>query len=86
MLMTTPGPAVGVSVFLDPIIEDLGLTRSLVSLLYMLGTLTGSLACGGMALVQGVLTLGLVSTNAINVFRGLALPSASAPFRSCLNG
>ncbi|MGL6132802.1 MAG: MFS transporter [Prochlorococcaceae cyanobacterium] len=98
------------SVFLDPIIEDLGLTRSLVSLLYMLGTLAGSLAlpwigrgidrfgtrravvaiaalfslaCGGMALVQGVLTLGLgfiairglgqgalglVSINAINLW------------------
>ncbi|WP_254977291.1 MFS transporter [Cyanobium sp. ATX 6A2] len=108
--MTTPGQTVGVSVFLDPIIDDLGLTRSLVSLLYMLGTLTGSLAlpwigrgidrfgtrravvaiavlfslaCGGMALVQGVVTLGLgfiairglgqgalglVSINAINLW------------------
>ncbi|GEM_PF-4867516 len=37
-------PPVGVSVFLDSIIADLGLSRSLVSLLYMLGTLTGSLS------------------------------------------
>lgn len=44
MLMTTPGQTVGVSVFLDPILGDLGLSRSLASLLYMLGTLGGSLA------------------------------------------
>jgi len=29
MLMTTPGQTVGVSVFLDPIIADLGVPRSL---------------------------------------------------------
>ncbi len=44
LLMTTPGQTVGVSVFLDPMITDLGLSRAEVSLLYMLGTLTGSLA------------------------------------------
>jgi len=44
MLMTMPGQTVGVSVFLDPIIADLGVPRSLVSLLYMVGTLTGALA------------------------------------------
>lgn len=43
LLMTTPGQTVGVSVFLDSIIEDLGLSRSLVSLLYLLGTFSGSL-------------------------------------------
>jgi sugar phosphate permease len=42
MLMTTPGQTVGISVFLDKIIAELGLTRSTVSLLYMLGTLGGS--------------------------------------------
>jgi MFS family permease len=42
MLMTTPGQTVGVSIFLDKIIAELGLTRSIVSLLYMVGTLTGS--------------------------------------------
>lgn len=43
LLMTTPGQTVGVSVFLDKIITELGVSRSLVSLLYMMGTLTGSL-------------------------------------------
>ena len=42
MIMTTPGQTVGVSVFLDKIIADLGLSRSAVSLLYTLGTLVGS--------------------------------------------
>ncbi|MFP5268973.1 MFS transporter [Coleofasciculus sp.] len=96
--------------FLDKIIAELGLSRSVVSLLYMLGTLTGSfslpfigrfidrkgprtavaaiaslfaLACVGMGLVQGLVTLGLgfiairglgqgslglVSTNVINLW------------------
>ncbi|NEO26103.1 MAG: MFS transporter, partial [Kamptonema sp. SIO4C4] len=42
MLMTTPGQTVGVSVFLDPIINDLGLSRSVVSGLYTVATLLGS--------------------------------------------
>ncbi|MGF1571152.1 MAG: hypothetical protein ACFCVD_24265 [Nodosilinea sp.] len=42
-LMTTPDQTIGVSVFLDSIITDLGLIRSTVSLLYLLGTLSGSL-------------------------------------------
>lgn len=126
MLMTTPGQTVGVSVFLDKIIADLGLSRSVVSLLYMLGTLGGSfslpfvgrfidrrrprgaviaiaslfaLACVGMGFVQGLVTLGfgfiairglgqgslgLVSTNAINLWfvqrRGLALSLSGIGF------
>jgi sugar phosphate permease len=44
LFMTTPGQTVGVSVFLDSIIGDLGLSRSTVSLLYTFATLTGSLA------------------------------------------
>lgn len=44
MFMTAPGQTLGVSVFLDRIIEDLGVTRSTVSLLYTIGTLTGALA------------------------------------------
>lgn len=43
-MMTIPGQTVGVSVFLDKIIEELGVTRSTVSLLYTAGTLAGSLA------------------------------------------
>ncbi|GGO38268.1 MFS transporter [Deinococcus humi] len=44
VIMTTPGQTVGVSAFLDPIIKELGLSRSLVSTLYLLGTLMGALA------------------------------------------
>lgn len=44
IMMTTPGQTVGVSVFLDRIIADLGLSRSGISLLYTIGTLAGSLA------------------------------------------
>lgn len=43
MIMTTPGQTVGVSIFLDPIIADLGLSRSFVSTLYLFGTLAGSM-------------------------------------------
>jgi sugar phosphate permease len=42
MIMTAPGQTFGVSVFLDPIIADLGLSRPAVSLLYTIGTLVGS--------------------------------------------
>ncbi len=42
MFMTTPGQTLGVSVFLDRIIQDLGLSRASVSLLYTIGTLLGS--------------------------------------------
>ncbi|MDZ7799800.1 MAG: MFS transporter [Trueperaceae bacterium] len=41
-MMTVPGQTIGVSVFLDPILVDLGATRSTVSLLYTIGTLIGS--------------------------------------------
>ncbi len=44
LMMTTPAQTVGVSVFLDPIIDDLGTTRASVSLVYTLGTLAGALA------------------------------------------
>ena len=42
MFMTTPGQTLGVSIFLDRIIQDLGLSRASVSLMYTLGTLIGS--------------------------------------------
>lgn len=44
MAMTIPGQTVGVSVFLDSIIADLGMGRSAVSATYTLGTLAGSLS------------------------------------------
>ena len=43
MMMTLPGQTVGVSVFLDGIIADLGVSRAEVSTLYLIGTLGGSL-------------------------------------------
>lgn len=44
MVMTTPGQTLGVAVFLDPILTDLGAERGTVSLLYTLGTLAGAVA------------------------------------------
>ncbi|MEX1249237.1 MAG: MFS transporter [Acidimicrobiia bacterium] len=43
MAMTIPGQTVGVSVFLDPMIAELGVSRSAVSAVYMVGTVAGSL-------------------------------------------
>ncbi len=42
--MTGPGQTIGVSVFVDPLIGDLDLTRSQVSTAYLIGTLLGALA------------------------------------------
>ncbi len=42
--MSAPGQTIGVSVFIDPLIADLGLTRSQVSTAYLIGTLLGALA------------------------------------------
>ena len=41
---TGPGQTIGVSVFVDPMIADLNLTRSQVSLAYLIGTLVGAAA------------------------------------------
>ena len=43
LTMTIPGQTIGVSVVLDPIIDELGLGRSVVSATYTAGTLAGSL-------------------------------------------
>ena len=42
--MTGPGQTIGVSVFVDPLIADLHLTRSQVSTAYLIGTLAGAFA------------------------------------------
>ena len=42
--LTGPGQTVGVSVFVDPMIETLGLTRSELSTAYLIGTLVGAVA------------------------------------------
>lgn len=44
MMMTTPGQTVGVSIFLEDMIADLGVSRPTVSLMYSLATLGGSFA------------------------------------------
>ncbi|MGI9605188.1 MAG: MFS transporter [Acidimicrobiales bacterium] len=41
--LTGPGQTIGVSVFIDHFVADLGLSRSAVSAAYMVGTLTGAL-------------------------------------------
>lgn len=41
---TGPGQTAGVSVFVDPLIRDLGMSRSAVSTAYLIGTLVGALA------------------------------------------
>jgi MFS family permease len=42
--MTAPGQTTGVSPFIDPVMAELGLSRSAVSTAYLIGTLTGA-AC-----------------------------------------
>ncbi len=43
MVMSAPGQTVGVSVFTDPLIEAHGLSRSLLSLAYLIGTLSSAM-------------------------------------------
>lgn len=42
LALTAPGQTVGVSVFVDPMMDGLGLTRSQVSGAYLIGTLSGA--------------------------------------------
>lgn len=42
--MTAPGQTAAVSVFIDPMIDELGVSRSAISTAYLVGTLTGALA------------------------------------------
>ncbi|MGY0065672.1 MFS transporter [Streptomyces sp. QTS137] len=44
MAMTAPGQTTGVSVFIDPLIADLGISRTQVSTAYLTGTLVGACA------------------------------------------
>lgn len=44
MVMTSPGQTFSVSIFIEHFITDLGISRSLVSTLYTVGTLVGSFA------------------------------------------
>ncbi|MGV3719913.1 MAG: MFS transporter, partial [Actinomycetota bacterium] len=86
VMMTTPGQTVGVSAFLDAIIKDLGLSRSHVSMLYSVGTLTGSFAMPfvgrwidrrgprlGVAVITGLFALACVGMSRVNGAVGLLL-------------
>ena len=42
LIMTSPGQTYGISVFIEHFITDLGVSRSLVSTYYAIGTLTGA--------------------------------------------
>ena len=42
MGLTGPGQTIGVSVFIDHLVDDLSLSREAVSFAYMIGTLTGA--------------------------------------------
>ena len=44
MILSSPGQTYSVSIFIEQFIQDLGLSRSLVSSLYTIGTVTGGLA------------------------------------------
>jgi hypothetical protein len=45
MAATLPGQTAGVSLFIDAFIEDLGLSRSLVSWFYTVATVSAPLVC-----------------------------------------
>ncbi|WP_460444206.1 MFS transporter, partial [Amycolatopsis cihanbeyliensis] len=42
LALTAPGQTAAVSVFVDPLIRDLGVSRSAVSTAYLIGSLTGA--------------------------------------------
>jgi MFS family permease len=44
LALTGPGQTFGVSVFVNPMIEDLGISRTQISTAYLIGTLVGALA------------------------------------------
>lgn len=84
--MTAPGQTVSVSVFVDHLISDLGLSREGVSTAYLIGTLTGALllpAVGrwidrvgariAMTAIGAAFAVGLVAMSGVRGFVTLAL-------------
>ena len=43
LAMTAPGQTAGLSPFTDPLIQELGVSRTAISFSYLIGTLTGAL-------------------------------------------
>lgn len=83
---TGPGQTVGVSLFIDPLIAELGLTRSSVSTAYLIGTLAGAIALPWigraldrfgvrrtMAVIGGVFGAVLISLSHVSSLAGLTL-------------
>ena len=84
--MTGPGQTIGVSVFVDPMIADLNLTRSQVSMAYLIGTLVGAAALlpvgrwidrvgsrRGMTWIGLAFGIGLVAMSGVRGFVTLAI-------------
>ena len=44
LALTGPGQTFGVSVFVDPMIDELGISRTQMSTAYLIGTLAGAVA------------------------------------------
>lgn len=81
---TGPGQTAGVSLFVDPLIRDLGISRSAVSTAYLIGTLTGALALPWigraldrygvrrtMAVIGAVFGAVLIALSAVSTITGL---------------
>lgn len=86
IVLTAPGQTLGVAVFIDRFIDDLGLGRSAVSSAYLIGTITGALALpvigraidrhgvrASMTLIGLAFGTALVATGAVQGFVTLAL-------------
>ena len=84
--LTAPGQTIGVSVFVDHFIADLGLTRSSVSAAYLIGTLTAATALPwvgrkiddvgvrrAMTLIGSTFALALVGMSQVSGFVTLAI-------------
>ncbi len=77
MAMTAPGQTVGVSVFIDPMMETLGMSRSQVSGAYLIGTLAGGAAMPFVGRFIDAFGVRRVMT-VVGLIFGIALASMSA--------
>lgn len=85
-VLTGPGQTIGVSVFIDHFVEDLGLSRAEVSTAYLIGTLTGSLFLPSVGrfvdrrgvrvaqvIIGGLFALALINMSLVQGFFSLAV-------------
>jgi MFS family permease len=82
LMMTLPGRTAAISVVLDPIITELGLSRGLVSALFMAGTLLGSLTMTffGRAFDRWGTRKGVMVTVAVFALACVGMGQVSGPF------